>query len=188
MAIKALLPDNWHSKSPFFLWLDVCSLSWASTKHCTLQLRAALETDGRACVYVFVSEWWWYYATGERRDVVEMGLLYRLARGYAEAPQTTTAAPILAAQNKMGSLSLYPQCLGHPACHRGRLHQSTVRSPRFTPRFLSLPGAVCSAKQNNMKQRPNYPGLTAFTCDPHSSDEALTNRVRIKPSAYNEVK
>lgn len=89
---------------------------------------------------------------------------------------------------KQNGLPLYPQRLGHPACHRGRLHQSTVRSPQFTPLFLSLPSAVCSAKQNNVKQSPNYPGLTAFTCDPHSLDEALTNRVGIKPSAYNEVK
>lgn len=46
---------------------------------------------------------------------------------------------------------------------------------------IPLHGAVCSAKQNNVKQSPNYPGLTAFTCDPHSLDEALTNRVGIKP-------
>lgn len=82
---------------------------------------------------------------------------------------------------KQNGLPLCPQRPGHPACHRGRLHQSTVCSPQFTPLFLSLPGAVCSAKQNNVKPGPNYTGLNAFTCDPHSLDDALTNRAGIKP-------
>lgn len=47
-------------------------------------------------------------------------------------------------------------------------------SSQCTPLSFSLPGAVCSAKQNNVKQGLNHPGLTAFTCDPNSLDDAVT--------------
>ncbi|CAB1460323.1 unnamed protein product [Pleuronectes platessa] len=90
----------------------------------------------------------------------------RLGRG----PQTTTAAPILAAQNKKKKRApSVPLASGPPSLPRGRAHQS----PRALPSSLpSLPGAVCSARQINVKQGPNHPGLTAFTCDPHSDKQA----------------
>lgn len=105
-------------------------------------------------------------------------------------PQTTTAVPILTAQNKKGSLCTSGVWATQPAA----VHQSPERTPQsFTsPHFLSLPGAVCSARQNNVKQgpdlRPKTPWTNCFHLRPTFLDDTLTNRVGIKPSANNEVK
>lgn len=68
-------------------------------------------------------------------------------------------------------LPLYLRRLGHPAC----------RGSERTPRFLSLPGNVCSARRNNVKQGPGSRIWTnCFHLRPTFSEDALWSRVGIK--------
>lgn len=112
----------------------------------------------------------------------------RVGRGL----HTTTAAPILTAQNKKGSLGTSGVWATQPAAGKSAPVPRALPSILASPLFLFLPGAVCSARQNNVKQgpdqRPKPPWTNRFHLRPTFLDAALTNRVGIKPSANNEVK
>lgn len=112
--------------------------------------------------------------------------------GQRPPPQTTTAAPILTTLNKKGSLCTSGVWATQPAAGKRAPVPWALPSILASPLFLFLPAAVCSAMQNNVRQgpdpRPKPPWTNRFHLRPTFLDDALTNRVGIKPSPNNEVK
>lgn len=93
-------------------------------------------------------------------------------------------------RRKKERLSLVPLASGPPSLLQ-RGYQSNTPTPTPPPppqsspplSSSSCPAAVCSARQNNVRQGPGLEAQTtldqaAFTCDPHSSTTTTTTTLR----------
>lgn len=104
--------------------------------------------------------------------VERWGILYSLTRGWAEAPAQQQLPPFW--RHKTKRAPSVPPASGPPSLPRGRAHQSPERSPQSSPPLSSSscpvlfvqPGRITWSRGRT--RGPNHPGLTAFTCDPHS--------------------
>lgn len=126
------------------------------------------------------------------REVVErLGAPVQSHPKASRGPQTTTAAPILMAPNKKGSLCSSSVWATQPASGKSAPVPPEC-SPQSSPRFLSLTGAVCSARQNNSRQGPNSrpkpPWTNCFHLRPIFFEDATSNSAGMKMSANNEVR
>lgn len=103
------------------------------------------------------------------------GLLYCLTRGRAEAPRQQQLPPFWLHRTKRAPS--VPLASRPPSLLRVRVHQSPPykRSPQSSPALASSPSPVLFVQPGRKTLRrgrtrgPNHPGVTAFTCGPHSS-------------------
>lgn len=154
-TIKVLSSSGWMSGS----------LSWASTKHFTPPADLALEMDGRVCL----SEWRSFRGRGGGREVVERWG-ESVQSHPREAPRQQQLSPFWQHKTKRapsvppasGPPSL-PLCTSPPSAP---LNPSPPLTSSPCPVLFVLPGRITWSRGQTWG--PKHPGLTAFTCDPHS--------------------